>query len=32
LVTAEDVDTLLKDTAAAPTEVIERLKQALDRK
>ena len=32
LVTAEEVDTLLKDTTAAPTEVIERLKQALDRK
>jgi tripartite-type tricarboxylate transporter receptor subunit TctC len=32
LVTAAEVETLLKDAAAAPTEVIDRLKQALDRK
>jgi tripartite-type tricarboxylate transporter receptor subunit TctC len=32
LVTAEEVDTLLKDAAAAPTDVINRLKRALDRK
>jgi tripartite-type tricarboxylate transporter receptor subunit TctC len=32
LVTAENVETLLKDAAAAPTEVIDRLKLALDRK
>jgi hypothetical protein len=32
LVTAEEVEALLKDAAAAPLEVTERLKQALDRK
>ena len=32
LVSGEEVDTVLKVSAAAPTEVIDRLKQALDRK
>jgi tripartite-type tricarboxylate transporter receptor subunit TctC len=32
LVTGEEVDNLLKDSAAAPPEVIDRLKQALGRK
>ena len=32
LVTGEDADTLLRNAAAAPKEVIDRLKQALDRK
>ena len=32
LVTAEEVDALLARAAAAPSEVIERVKQALDRK
>src|SRR5262245_1520540 len=32
LVTGEEVDTVLKDAAAAPTAVIDRLKQALNRK
>src|SRR5262249_44575045 len=32
LVTGEEVETLLKEAAAAPTQVVDRLKQALDRK
>jgi len=32
LVPAEEVDTVLKDAAAAPPDVIDRVKQALDRK
>ncbi len=32
LVTGEEVDTLLRESAAAPREAIDRLKQALDRK
>jgi tripartite-type tricarboxylate transporter receptor subunit TctC len=32
LVTAEEVDTVLKDAADAPIDVIDRVKQALDRK
>jgi len=32
LVTGEEVDTVLRDAAAAPAEVIDRLKQALNRK
>ena len=32
LVTGEEVDTVLKDAATAPAEVIDRLKQALNRK
>jgi tripartite-type tricarboxylate transporter receptor subunit TctC len=32
LITGEEVDTVLKDSAAAPSEVIDRLKQALGRK
>ncbi len=32
LVTAEEVDTVLKDAMAAPTEVVDRLKQVLNRK
>src|SRR5262249_42071968 len=32
LVTGEEVDTVLKDAVAAPTEVIDRLKQALNRR
>jgi hypothetical protein len=31
-VTGEEVDTVLKGAAAAPAEVIDRLKQALNRK